>query len=284
MRVAVVGATGILGRSLVPLLVKQRDAVRILAKNPEKARNFGVETASLDLLSHNAEDRLPALLRDCDAVMHLATSIPRDPGIPNAWEANTRLRTEGTRRLLEAALAGGATKYIQQSITMAYRDRGDEWLYENAPLDDSQARASITAPVREMETMVRAIPPSKLSWTILRGGSFVGSGTAQDDLIARLRSGHASVPCDGRNYISLIRVEDMATAVLAALQAQAGTIFNIVDEPLRNGDYMDRLASKYGAPPPRRDEASARPPSWRCSNRAAREKLGWAPIRDILGD
>src|SRR5512140_602644 len=141
MHIAIVGASGVLGRELVPLLLNDGNAVRALVRSPEKISNFGVEAHAFDLLAADAVARLPLLLRDCDAVMHLATAIPRDFAASNAWDANTRLRTEGTRKLLDATLAVGAKKYIQQSIIMAYPDRGDEWLDENVALDDSPERA-----------------------------------------------------------------------------------------------------------------------------------------------
>lgn len=279
-----VGATGVLGRELVPLLMEHGHQVCALVRSPAKIGEVRVETHAFDLLAPDAAARLPLLMRGCDAVMHLATAIPRTASAPNAWDANTRLRTEGTRKLLDAARAVDAQRYIQQSIIMAYPDGGDNWLDEATPLDASPDRAAITAPVREMEAMVRAVPPAKLEWCILRGGAFVGPETAQSDLVARLRTGTAVVPCDGRNFISPIHVRDMATAILAALDAPAGGIFNIVADPIQYGDYADQVARSIDAPLPLRDSSRACPPSWRCSNRAAREQLRWNPMQKIIGD
>lgn len=284
MRVCVVGATGVLGRDLVPLLLQQRYQVRALVRSVEKAQRLalaGADVIPFDLLAKDAPERLPALLDGFDAAIHIATAIPRDPTAPHAWDANTRLRTEGTRAFLDAALAVHVEHYIQQSIVMAYPDSGDEWIDESMPLDSSPSRASITAPVIAMEAMVRAVPREQMRWCILRGGSFVGPGTAQDDLISNLIAGRIAVGCDGRNYISPVHVADMATAVAAALAAPAASIFNIVDEPIRQGDYADRLAARVGASPPPRDMSKPCPPSWRCANRAARTTLGWIPTHGI---
>jgi nucleoside-diphosphate-sugar epimerase len=285
MRVIVFGATGVLGRALVPLLVGQGYAVRAPVRSPEKAQALlgaGVEVRPGDLLSQDTLDSLPALMSDCQAVLHIATAIPRDFGAPGAWEANTRLRTEGTRALLAAALDTSVERYIQQSIVMAYVDGGERLLGEDTPLDTSPERAEICGPVIAMEGMVRAVPPGRLQWCILRGGSFVGPGTAQDDTIRRLREGAERVPCDGSSYISPVHVADMAEAIVAALQrAPGGSIFNIVDEPLRQGDYLDRLAALSGAPPPVRDPSKSCPPSFRCSSAAARAVLGWTPTHGI---
>jgi nucleoside-diphosphate-sugar epimerase len=131
-----------------------------------------------------------------------------------------------------------------------------------------------------MENIVRAT--RELRWVILRGGIFVGPGTFQESLAADLRNGRAVVPGDGTGWLSPIHVADMAAAVAAALRkAPAGSIFNVVDEPVRHGDYMDRLARIVGAPPPVRDPGVPPLPSIRCTNRAARNVLGWAPVHGI---
>ena len=285
MRVIVFGATGVLGRALVPLLLRQGWSVRAPVASPEKANalaDAGVEVYSGDLLSQETVERLPTLMAECQAVVHIATAIPRDFRAPGAWDANTRLRTEGTRALLDAALASGVERYVQQSIVMAYVDGGARLLDEDTPLDTSPARAAVCGPVIAMETMVRAVPPGDLQWAILRGGSFVGPGTAQDETITRLREGTETVPCDGSSYISPVNVADMATAIVTTLRhAPGGSILNIVDEPLQQGDYLDTLARLTGAPAPPRDPTTPCPPSLRCSNAAAQALLGWKPTHGI---
>jgi nucleoside-diphosphate-sugar epimerase len=83
---------------------------------------------------------------------------------------------------------------------------------------------------------------------------------------------------DGSNYLSLVNVADMAAAIVASLElAPPGSTFNIVDEPLRYGDYVDALADLLGLARPRRAPDLPRPPSWRCTNHAARAVLGWVP-------
>jgi nucleoside-diphosphate-sugar epimerase len=288
MQVAIVGATGVLGRSLVPRLIAEEHIVRALARSPERAAALaaqGVEPVLGDLLAPDAADRLPALVAGCDVVIHTATAIPADSRLPGAWDANTRLRTEGTRLLLAAALQAGVEAYIQQSIVMAYPDSAHHWLDEATPLDTSPARAGVVGPVEIMEGLVRAVDPEQVRWVILRGGALVGPGTAQDQTIARLQAGTEVVPCDGRNFLSPVHVADMAEAVLLALQrAPAGSIFNVCDEPIRQGDYEDRLAALIGASPPPRDPTRPCPPSWRCSNYAARTTLAWEPTHGIWPD
>lgn len=279
MTVFLAGATGVLGRALIPRLVVRGHRVRAIARRrPRTSLPEGVELIEADLLAAD----LRRLVDGCDAVIHIATAIPSDPSAPGAWDDNARLRTSGTRRLLAAALACGASRYVQQSIVMAYRDGGDAWLDEQAPLDDSPARATVCGPVIEMETMIHEVEPQALAWTILRGGSFVGEGTGQRALIERLRDGTVVVAGDGSNYVSLVNVADMAVAVAAAVEAApAGSTFNLVDDPLRYGDYVDALADLIGVPRPVRAPKLPLPPSWRCTNRAAQTVLGWIPRERI---
>lgn len=285
MRIFIAGATGVIGRALLPLLQEQGHTIRTLVRSEEKVQALqqnGIEVQQGDLLAQEIEPRLLGMLDGCDAAVHIATAIPRDMSAPGAWDTNTRLRVEGTQRLLQASLAADVKRYIQQSIIMAYPDGGDEWIYENTPLDASPQRAAINRPVIEMEDLVRDVAREQLSWCILRGGLFVGPGTGQEALLTKIRDGKSTVPCDGSSFLSLIHVADMADAISKALvQAPAGTIYNIVNEPIRNGDYLSKLATLVGAPQPEQDYSQPCPPSWRCSNQAARTILGWMSTHSI---
>lgn len=284
MRVAVVGPTGVLGRGLIPLLLEQGHRVAALARSPQKAQALLPSQAEIiqsDLLSPASLGQLPGLLRGCETVFHIATAIPTDASASGAWDANTRLRTEGTRTLLQAALQAGVRRYVQQSITMAYPDRGEEWIDETTPLDSSPRRDHVCKPVIVMEGLVTSLAQGRMEWCILRGGSFVGPGTMQEQAIADLRLGRLPIAGTGRNFVSLVHVADMATACSAAL-TNAGGIFNIVSEPLRLEEYLEQLAASVGAPPPSHDESLPTPPSWRCSNHLARESLHWEPTHAVI--
>jgi nucleoside-diphosphate-sugar epimerase len=285
MRVLVAGATGVLGRSLVSRLASDGHSVRAVARHaPAAGLPEKVESIPADLL----EDDLRELVHGCDAVVHVASATPDDPPAPcddpataRAWGITGRLRTVGTRRLLAAALECRVERYLQQSAVRAYRDGGADWLDERAPLDDSPARAAICRPVIEMEEMLHAVEPRRLAWTVLRCGTFVGAGTHERTLIDQLRAGAVVVAGDGSNYVSPVNVIDMAAAIAAALEsAPAGSTYNIVDEPLRYGDYVDALADLIGAARPRRASLPL-PASWRCTNEAAVSALGWTPRERI---
>ncbi len=142
MIVAVVGPTGVLGRALVPVLLQEGFTVRALALAPEKVRRLFPQVTEIfqcDLLSNPAGDLLP-MLEGCEAAIHIATAIPRDFTAPHAMDTTNRLRTDGVRKLLDASLKAGVRRYIQQSITMAYPDHGDDWIGEEMSLDTSPAR------------------------------------------------------------------------------------------------------------------------------------------------
>lgn len=280
MRVFIVGATGVYGRALIPQLVARGDTVLALVRDVTHAEAIAgprVELVSGDLLRDTPE-RLAEVMRGCDAALHLATAIRPGATGPDGANTTAALRTTGTERLLDAVRAAGVRTYVQQSIVMAYVDGGDRWLAEDTPFEENADRVAMVSPVAEMERMVRSLDPLEVRWCILRGGSFVGPGTAQDGLIERLRAGTQLVPRDGSNWVSYIHVEDIAVATVAALdRAPAGSTFNITDTPARNGDYLDRLAGLLGVPTPKRDPDAPRPRSFRCSNEAAHRVLDWKP-------
>lgn len=284
MRVFIVGATGVYGRALIPRLVERGDTVVAMARSMERAEAIagpGVDVVLGDLLSE-PPDSLAHMMEGCDAAMHLATALR--PGVHEPG-AHGALRTEGTPRLLDAVTRAGVRRYIQQSITMAYPDSGDAWLDESTPIDESEAAARMAAPVIAMEAMLRALDPAQVAWTILRGGLFVGPETTQEAVIEGLRAGTEKITGDGNNWLSLVHVEDMAAATVLALdRAPAGSTFNINDEPIRNGEYLERLAELVGAPPPARDPDAPRARSFRCSSDAARRILEWAPEVGIWPD
>ncbi len=286
MIVTIVGATGVLGRNLIPRLLEEGWQVRAIARSCSRVKElFGdaVEAIEADLLDPGPDNAWGGALTGSDAVIHIATAIPNDPKIPVAWDRNTQLRTAGTRYLLNAALSAGVKYYIQQSIVMAYPDSGDIWINETTPLDPFPLRSSITQPVVEMESLVRSISNQKMGWCILRGGVFVGMYTFQDRTIHNLQTGVEVVHCDGHNFVSYVHVADMASAICLALKIKPSmTILDITADPVRQGEYPDQLAKYNGTQIPRRDLNGSCPPSIRCCHQAAREILGWNPIRSIF--
>jgi nucleoside-diphosphate-sugar epimerase len=269
IRVIVFGATGLLGHHTLPRLVERGHSVAVVARHPEditRLRRLGADAHRGDILD---AESLRKPLRGCEVALHLATAIPTGPGM--GWELNDRIRREGTRNLLVAAQEQGVRRYVQQSITLLYGDSGDQLVSEDHPLAPYPRIASAF----EMEEMVRA---SSLEWVILRGGSFYGPGTGREDAWYRdADEGTLTVPGDGSALLSLIRVEDMARAVvLAAEAAPAGAIYNVVDDvPVSYRDLYNYVAARKLAPEP----PVGGPPvtSLGCSNAAIRRALDWEP-------
>ncbi len=271
MRVFVVGATGVLGRYTLPRLVERGHSVAVVARHSEdvaRLRRLGFDAWSGDILD---VESLREPLRGCDVALHLATAIPiHRPGM--GWSLNDRIRREGTRNLLAASREEGVRRYVQQSITLLYGDGGDQLVSEDHPLSPYPRIASAF----EMEEAVRA---SSLEWVMLRGGSFYGRGTGREDVWRReAEAGTLTVPGDGSALISLIRVEDMARAVvLAAEAAPAGAVYNVVDDaPVSYRELYNHLAARTMASEP----PAGGPPviSLGCSNAAIRRALGWEPM------
>jgi nucleoside-diphosphate-sugar epimerase len=215
---------------------------------------------------------LHAGVAGCDAVLHLATAIPK-PGITMDWERNTAIRTSGTRNLLKVATQAGTRRYIQQSIALVYESAGDAWVTETSATAPS---TPITAPVHNMEAQVMA---SQLEWLILRSGIFYGPGTGRMfDWNKLALEGRLTVPGDGSDYLPLVHVEDMASAVVAAVDVSArSAIVNVVDdEPVTYRELFDYVARLHNCATP----ATGGPPifsSLRVSNRRAKNLLGWTP-------
>jgi nucleoside-diphosphate-sugar epimerase len=286
IKVAVVGASGVLGRNLVSLFQREGRAVRALVRFPENIKGLladDSEALPCDLLKI-PDSLLTEYLKGCDVAIHAASALPSRPYEKRGseWELNNRLRMEGTSKLIEAARRAGVGLYLQQSVVSVYVNGDDRWLDESASFDILPHRVVETLAVADMERRVKEINPRTMGWAILRGGTFVGPGTEQERLIGRIRRMEETVEGEGSHFFSPVHVEDMARAfVKAACVKPRGGIYNVVDEPLRYGDYVDYLADRERAARPKRVRSVTKFASQRCSNEAARKQLGWFPIRSF---
>ncbi len=281
-KVAIVGATGVLGKHLVAQFQESGRAVRALARSPEKLQ--GLLTGDSEVLPCNLlrvpGSLLAEYLKGCDVVVHAATEWPLRPREKRDWEPHNRLQTEGTARLIEASLRAGVGFYLQQSTVTAYVDGGDQWQDEDTPYDITPVRAVTTLAVADMERRVRELPAGLLNSNILRLGPLTGPGTPEDALVRAIGEGREIVPGDGSHFLSPVHLVDAADAFVKASQRRPTKgVFNIVDEPIRYGDYVDGLADWLRVSRPGRDRAAARPLSHRCANKAAQRELGWEPLK-----
>jgi len=275
--VAVLGATGVYARWLIPRLTAQGYRVRALVRRPEAA---GVATAcgaDVRVADIFDEASLRAALLGCELGVNLATSLPGPSGRGD-YDANDRLRRDGTPIWLNACRSAGVRRVLQQSIAMV-NAAGDIVSDEDTVYvakDDSAASRAIAASV----AMEDAVRDSDLDWVILRGGLFYGSGTGFDDgWFARAQAGKLRLPEDGTDFVSLLHISDMAAATVAALARWPSCTALIVadDEPAQWRDVFGHIAQISGAPAPGAGGRSGFP-SFRVSNTRAREALSWTPF------
>jgi nucleoside-diphosphate-sugar epimerase len=275
-RIAVLGATGVYGRHLVPRLIAAGYRVRALARRPEAAAlavACGAEVAAADIFDAAS---LRAGLAGCEVALNLATSLPA-PGEQGDYAKNDQLRREGTPIFVRACREVGVSRVLQQSIAMTHAGGGDQWADETAfhPPGEGIAGAAIAA-VRAMEA---AVVESHLDWVILRGALFYGPGTGFDeDWFARARAGKLRLPAAGNDYVSLVHIADMAAATVAAIRhwpsRQALIVADDCPAPWR--DVLTYVCAVAGSDPPQPGGRSSMP-SFRVKNARARELLGWEP-------
>jgi nucleoside-diphosphate-sugar epimerase len=258
MRIAVLGATGAAGRAFVPRA---------------EAAGHALLVRRTDIFDRAA---LASLLDGCDAVVNLATSIPK-PGGRGDWAVNDRIRREGTANLLAACEQRGVRILIQQSVAMLHCVADDRPQTEDDPIEGYGALASAA----DMEALVHAAP---LDGRLVRGGLFYGPGTHREATwLAELRDPAFRIPGDGTAWLSSIHVEDYATAVLAVLEHGRPRTAYIAcdDEPLRLGELYARIAAGAGITlPPSGGPQRLR--SFRTANARLRA-IGWRPAHPTIG-
>ena len=275
-RVAVLGATGVYAKHLIPRLTAAGYRVRALARRPETATfaaACGAEVAAADIFD---EASLRAGLDGCDVAINLATSLPGPRG-PGDFAKNDQLRREGTPTFVSACRAAGVPRILQQSIAMVHTGGGEAWADETTfhAVAEGIAGAAIAA-ARSMEA---TIEQSGLDWLIFRGALFYGPGTGfDDDWFSRARAGKLRLPADGSGYVSLIHIADMAEATVAAMRRWPSRQALIVadDRPATWRDVFTYVCSLVGSAPPEPGGVS-RLPYFRVKNTRAREALSWAP-------
>ena len=223
------------------------------------------------------EASLRSGLAGCDVAINLATALP-SPTRAGDFAKNDQLRREGTPIWVRACRDAGVPRIVQQSIAMVHAGGGDAWADETTfhPVD---RRASRRPRSRPRARWKHTIEQSGLDWLVLRGGLFYGPGTGfDDDWFARARAGKLRLPGEGDDYVSLVHIADMAAATVAALARWPSRQALIVadDRPARWRDVLTYVCAVAGSDPPQ-PGGRALMPSFRVTNRRAREVLSWAP-------
>lgn len=278
-RIAVLGATGVYGRHLVPRLIAAGHRVRVLARQPARAAfaaACGAEVATADIFD---EASLRAGVTGCDIALNLATSLPSPTSQSGDFAKNDELRRDGTRLWVRACRDSGVARILQQSVAMTNATPDGQWADETTfhdPDPTSVAGAAISA-IRDMEAVITA---SDLDWLVLRGGLFYGPGTGfDDDWFARARAGKLRLPGDGTDYVSLVHIADMAAATVAAIAHWPSRQALIVadDAPAQWRDVFGYICSLAQCDGPQTG-GRAGFPSFRVTNRRAKALLSWAPF------
>jgi nucleoside-diphosphate-sugar epimerase len=251
MRILVTGATGVIGRRIVPRLVEAGHEVSASTRGQEKRRGMeriGARPVELDLLDRDSVKRAVA---GQDVVINLATHMPGSTlqfFLPWKWHENDLIRREGAHHIAEEAAAAGVGRLIQESFAPAYPDRGAEWIDESVPL----------SPTKYNKTIIDA--ENAAEWFGSRGGTaivarfaaFYGSDARHViDMLKSIEKGWAPLPGAPDAYISSVSHDDAAAAIVAALDLPSGT-YNIADdEPVTRQEYFRVIAEAIGVPEPK---------------------------------
>jgi 2-alkyl-3-oxoalkanoate reductase len=299
MRVFLAGASGAMGKQLIPRLIADgHDVVGMIRSESKQdlVRGLGARPVVADAL--DSDDVARAIGEaEPEAVLHQLTSLPGNlepRHFDRDFAATNRLRTEGTDHLLAAARAAGVRRFIAQSYTgWPYARTGGPVKAEDDPLDPdppSQFRRTLEA-IRHLETAV-----SGADWVeglILRYGAFYGPGTSislapDGEQVDAVRRRRFPVVGSGGGVWSFVHIEDAAAATAAAVSAGAPGVYNVVDDdPAPVSEWLPALAAAVGAKPPRHvprwlgrlfaGEAAAvlMTESRGASNAKAKREFGW---------
>lgn len=261
MKVFVAGATGALGKQLIPMLVAGGHEVTGMTRRPAKQdliRQLGARPAVADALDPEAVAQAVAEAEP-EAVIHelsdLTGTFARN--IDKSFATTNRLRTEGTDHLLAAAKAAGARRFIVQSFAgWPFEPVGGPVKSEDAPLQQNPPRtvSKSLAAIRHVEEITR---DSGIEALALRYGGFYGPGTSlavdpPGELTELIRKRRVPIIGDGGGIWSLVHIADAAGATAAALEQGAPGVYNVVDDdPVPVGELLPEIARMIGAKSPR---------------------------------
>jgi len=300
MRIFVAGATGAVGKRLIPLLLSHGHHVIATTRSAEKLeplREQGADPIVVDGLDKDAVMEAVVASRP-DAIVHQMTALASMRSLKHfdrEFALTNRLRTEGTDHLLAAARKTDARKFIAQGYTgWTNPPSGSQLKTEDDPLNPNPPKtmASTLAALRELENKVTR--SSEIAGTVLRYGNLYGpdTGFAPNGELTRLvRARRFPIVGEGAGVWSFLHTEDAAGAVLRAIEVDAPGIYNIVDDdPAEVRVWLPMFAQTIGAKPPRHlpvwlgrlaigDAGVSMMTTVRgSSNAKAKRALGWKPV------
>jgi nucleoside-diphosphate-sugar epimerase len=298
MRVFVAGATGAIGKRLVPQLVEAGHQVTAITRSKEKLGmlyELGAEAVLCDVFDAGRLGTVVAQAEP-DAVINELTDLPQSLNprkLKEYYAANNRVRREGTSNLLSAARGAGVRRFLVQGAAYWYAPTDGAVKTEGAPLY-LDAPAPIGPAVQTIKEVEEAVLTAEgIEGVVLRYGMFYGPGTwyAKDGDVGR-QVGKRRYPMIGRGEgtYSFIHIDDAASATVAALESARPGVYNVVDdEPASAAEWMPLYAEALGAKrPPRVPAFLARMiagdalVTWMlglrgASNEKIKEELGWRP-------
>jgi nucleoside-diphosphate-sugar epimerase len=261
MRVFVAGATGAIGKQLVPRLVAAGHEVHGMTRSEAKRgmlHDLGAVPVVADALDPDQVAEAVGSARP-DVIVHQLTAIPADLNLRHFdrdFALTSRLRTEGTDHLLSAGQAVGVRQFVAQSNgAFLYERTGGPVKSEEDPLDHAPPRE-----MREASAAIRHLEKAVLGagWTegiVLRYGAFYGPGTSMApgaEQIEMVRRRRFPVVGDGGGVFSFIHVGDAAEATVAAIERGRRGVYNVVDDdPAPIAEWLPVLARELGAKKPR---------------------------------
>lgn len=276
MNILVAGATGAVGRLLVPLLLKEGHQVTGVSRTPEGAervRQQGASAVRADAFDRDGLRQIMAATAP-DAVIHQLTALSDADG-----ERTNRLRREGTRNLVDAARSAGVERIIAQSISWAYvPGEGPADETESLDLGAAGPRGAMVEGIRALEETVAEMETG----VALRYGILYGPGTwyAPGGAVAAALAGDpgarllANLEAD-LSVTSFVHVADAARATVAALDWPSGPVNIVDDEPAEGRQWLPVLAAALGVPAPG-VRAGRQSGARGASNERARFR-GWEP-------
>ena len=261
MKVLVAGATGAIGKRLVPRLTAAGHEVTGTTRSETRARmlrELGATPAVLDALDPEQVARVVAEAEP-EVIVHQLTAIPADADfrkIDREFVLTNRLRTEGTDHLLAAGRAVGVRRFVAQSFGgWPFAREGGPVKTESDPLDPSppDTMRETLAAIRYVEKAVTSADFTE--GLVLRYGGFYGPGTSfssEGKFAELIRKRKMPVVGDGGGIWSFIHIDDAAEATAIAVEHGAPGIYNIVDdEPSPVAEWLPEAAETFGAKPPR---------------------------------
>jgi len=294
MRVFVTGATGALGRYLVPGLVMAGHEVTATTRTPGKVaqlRTAGAEPVVLDGLDREAVIAAVQAAAP-EVIVHEMTALAGLRSLRNpdqTFAATNELRTRGTDNLLAAAAQAGTRRVIAQGYAGAGPDKRPGPLKTETDPSDWRSIRSATAGPAAMAYVEKTVPAGAPEGIVLRYGGLYGPG-ATDLLLDMLRKRQVPVIGGGAGVWSFIEVTDAAAATIAAVSQGAPGLYNVVDDdPAPVAEWLPYLAQVAGAKPPLRLPAwlgrllagefvvAQMTTSRGYSNQKARKGLDWVP-------